>query len=240
LLLAPGTSLGGARPKASFTELDGRLWLGKFPSKEDRYDVGAWEYVVHQLAKEAGVDVPDAQLVALGGRAHTFCVERFDRTRRGRCMYASAMTLLEQRDGQSASYLDLAEVLANHGAASHIEADLAQLFRRAVFNVLVSNTDDHLRNHGFLRTRQGWRLAPAFDLNPNLDKREHALTLDGASAEPSVDLVLETAEFYRLTPKAAERLVAQVRRAVGQWRTVAKAATLSRAELQRMEPAFHA
>lgn len=238
LLLAPGTSLGGARPKASFTELDGRLWLGKFPSREDRYDVGAWEYVVHQLARQAKVEVPDAQVVALGGGAHTFCVERFDRSKEGRRMYASAKTLLEQLDGESASYLDLAEVVANHGAASHIDEDLAQLFRRAVFNVLVSNRDDHLRNHGFLRTRQGWRLAPAFDLNPNLDKREHALTFDGASAEPSVDLVLETAEFYRLKARAAARVVAEVRSAVGEWRAVAKRIKLSRAEVQRMEVAF--
>ena len=238
LLLAPGTSLGGARPKANFTELDGRLWLGKFPSREDRHDVGAWEFVVHQLAKEAGVQVPAAQLVSLGGRFNTFCVERFDRNPRGRRMYTSAMTLLEYRDGGSGSYVELAEVLANQGATGHIDADLAQLFRRVVFNVLVSNRDDHLRNHGFLRTRLGWRLAPAFDMNPNLDKHEHALTLDGTSSEPNLDVALETAELYRLTRKAAERVIGEVRAAVGQWRAVAKAVGLSRTEVARMEGAF--
>ncbi len=238
LLLAPGTSLGGARPKANFMEANGRLWLGKFPSREDRYDVGAWEFTVHKLAKEAGIDVPNAQLVSLGGRSHTFCVERFDRNPGGRRLYTSAMTLLEHRDGRSGSYVELAEVLANHGAAGDIDADLAQLFRRVVFNVLVSNRDDHLRNHGFLRTRLGWRLAPAFDMNPNLDKHEHALMLDDTSAEPNLDVALETAEFYRLTRKAAERLLVQVRSTVRKWRTVAKAVGLSRAEVDRMEGAF--
>ncbi|MFN0063233.1 MAG: type II toxin-antitoxin system HipA family toxin [Myxococcaceae bacterium] len=238
-LIAPGTSLGGARPKASFAETDGSLWIGKFPAREDRYDVGAWELVVHQLAKEAKVDVPRARLEKLTDRYSTFCVARFDRSGNHRRMFASAMTLLERRDGDSgASYLALAEVIANHGASGHIEEDLAQLFRRVVFNVLVSNRDDHLRNHGFLRTPSGWRLAPAYDMNPNPDKQEHALTLDDASAEPRIDTVLETAELYRLTSTEAEKIVSQVRTVVSRWKAKAKSIGLPRAELQRMESAF--
>ncbi len=238
-LIAPGTSIGGARPKASFSEIDGSLWIGKFPSREDRYDVGAWEFVVHQLAQEAQIDVPQARLEKLTDRYGTFCVARFDRVGNRRRMFASAMTLLERRDSDAAaSYLELAELIASHGASGHIEEDLAQLFRRVVFNVLVSNRDDHLRNHGFLRTRSGWRLAPAYDMNPNLDKQEHVLTLDEASAEPRIDTVLETAEFYRLNSTKAKRVVSHIHTVVSGWKAKAQSIGLPRAELQRMESAF--
>ena len=238
-LLVPGTSLGGARPKTSFAETDGSLWFGKFPSREDRYDVGAWELVVHQLAQDAKVDVPQARLERLTDRYSTFCVARFDRAGNRRRMFASAMTLLDRHDGDvGASYVDLAELIANHGASGHIEEDLGQLFRRVVFNVLVSNRDDHLLNYGFLRTRAGWRLAPAYDMNPSLDKQEHVFTLDDASAEPCVDTVVETAEFYRLTTTEAAAIFSQVRVAVDGWRAKAKFIGLSRAEVQRMESAF--
>lgn len=238
-LITPGSSLGGARPKASFTDKDGSLWIGKFPARDDRYDVGAWELVVHQLARQAGVDVPRARLEKVTKRYGTFCVARFDRALGRRRMFASAMTLLERQDGDgSATYLDLAELIANQGAPGHVEEDLAQLFRQVVFNVLVSNRDDHLRNHGFLRTRAGWRLAPAFDMNPNLDKQEHALALDEASAEPRIDTVLSTAEYYRLSTAQARRVISHVRGVVGGWREMAKAVGLPRAEVQRMEAAF--
>jgi serine/threonine-protein kinase HipA len=239
ILVAPGTSLGGARPKASFVDADDSLWLGKFPSREDRYDVGGWEFVVHQLARRAKIVVPPARIEKLTDRYSTFCVARFDRKRTQRRMFASAMTLLERRDGDAeASYLDLAELVATHGASGHIESDLAQLFRRVVFNVLVSNRDDHLRNHGFLRTRSGWRLAPAYDMNPSADKHQHALTLDGASADPSIEAVLDTAQFYRLTVDEAKAAVSEIRSVVAEWKTTARAIGLSRAEQQRMESAF--
>jgi serine/threonine-protein kinase HipA len=231
--------MGGARPKACFSETDGRLWIGKFPARDDRYDVGAWEFVVHQLAQAAKVDVPQARLERLTDRYGTFCVVRFDRAGRQRRMFASAMTLLERRDGEGgASYLDLAELIADQGASKHVEEDLAQLFRRVVFNVLVSNRDDHLRNHGFLRVPSGWRLAPAYDMNPSLEKHEHSLALDESSPEPRISTVVETAEFYRLTSKEAVRIVAQVRTAVSGWKATAQAIGLPRAEVQRMEAAF--
>jgi serine/threonine-protein kinase HipA len=239
MLIAPGTSLGGARPKANFTSLGNDLWIAKFPAKDDRYDIGAWEYIVHRLAAKAGIWVPQSELRYVGTRYGTFCVERFDRREGSRRMYTSAMTLLERQDGEpDASYLDIAEYLASNGAQGHIEADLAQLFKRVVFNVLVGNRDDHLRNHGFIREASGWRLSPAFDMNPNPAKREHALTLDGISALPDLQTALETAEFYRVDEAHARRIVAQVQDAVGTWRQEAAALDLSRPEIQRMENVF--
>lgn len=241
MLIAPGTSLGGARPKASFTSLGNELWIAKFPAKDDRYDVGTWEYLTHRLARKAGIWVPQSELQTIGPRYGTFCVERFDRHQRSRRMYASAMTLLERQDGESgASYLDIAEYLSDNGAQSHIGSDLAQLFRRVVFNVLAGNRDDHLRNHGFIREPSGWRLSPAFDMNPNPAKREHALTFDGVTAMPDLATVVETAEFYRLDAAEARQIVAEVQRAVGTWRDEALALNLARAEIQRMETVFQA
>lgn len=239
MLIAPGTSLGGARPKANFTNDDGRLWIAKFPAKEDRYDVGAWEYLVHRLADSAGIWVPASSLKSLTNQYGTFCVERFDRMGDSRRMYASAMTLLEHQDGdEDASYLELAEFIADNGAQDHIDGDLEQLFKRVVFNVLVGNRDDHLRNHGFIREPSGWRLSPAFDVNPSPNKAEHSLTLDGSSAAPSMKAVVGTAELYRLNNKAATTIVEEVTAVVATWRTEAVKLGLPRPEVQRMENVF--
>jgi serine/threonine-protein kinase HipA len=241
MLVAPGSSLGGARPKANFRELDHSLWIAKFPARDDRYDVGAWEYVVQVLARRAGIWVPAAKLEALGNDYRTYCAQRFDREGDGRRMYASAMTLLERRDGQDgASYLDLAEFISDHGARGHIDADLEQLFRRVLFNVLVGNRDDHLRNHGFIREPSGWRLSRAFDVNPSLAKAEHALTLDGRNATPSVEAAMATAELYRLTATQAQAVLAQVHKALADWRSEAERNSLARSEVQRMETVIQA
>jgi serine/threonine-protein kinase HipA len=238
-LIAPGSSLGGARPKANFTDDDKRLWIAKFPAHDDRYDVGGWEYVVHRLAKAAGVRVPDSRLERLTERYGTFCVARFDRVAQSRRMYASAMTLLERQDGEGgASYVDLAEFISDQGAQGHIDEDLAQLFRRVVFNVLVGNRDDHLRNHGFIRELSGWRLSEAFDMNPSLAKAEHALTLDGTSAVPNMKAVLETADLYRLAKAPAQAMVDEVQSAVAPWRDEAVRHGLPLAEVKRMELVF--
>ena len=234
MLVAPGTALGGARPKANFTENDGSLWIAKFPSREDRYDVGAWEFLLHHLADKARIDVPEARLERLTERYSTFLVQRFDRTAVGRRMYSSAMTLLEHRDGDNASYLELAEFIENNGAQGRVKADLAQLYRRVVFNVMAGNRDDHLRNHGFIRVPTGWQIAPAFDMNPNPAKGTHELTLDGATTEPSLDVVLGTADFYRVTPHETEAIVAEVRNALSDWPRLAGDLGLSRSEVQRM------
>lgn len=241
MLIAPGTSLGGARPKANFRQGDGALWIAKFPAKDDRYDVGAWELVTRELAFSCGIRVPEAKIESLNPDYRTYCSKRFDRvTKPGgaaaqRRMYTSAMTLLERRDGeQDASYLDLVQAIEDHGAENHIDEDLEQLFLRAVFNVLIGNRDDHLRNHGFLREPTGWRLSEAFDMNPSTSKHEHALTLDGKSKEPDVSLVVKTAEYYRLTAAHADALVNNVRKHLSRWKDVAHANGLSGLEIKRM------
>lgn len=239
LLMAPGTSLGGARPKANFTDSDGRLWIAKFPARDDRHDVGAWELVVHRLAGKAGIWVPDSRVESLTAEYATFCVARFDRAGDSRRMFASAMTMLERQDGDAgASYLDLAELIADHGAADCIGEDLEQLFRRVVFNVLVGNRDDHLRNHGFIRVPSGWRLSPAYDMNPNPSKAEHALTLDGTTSAPRIDAVLETAALYRLNAARARRIVDEARTVAATWQDEAGRLGISRLEVKRMETVF--
>lgn len=241
MLIAPGTSLGGARPKANFTENDGSLWFAKFPAHDDRYDIGAWEYVVHLLAAKAGIWVPPSRLEKLGERHRTFCVKRFDRANDSRLMFTSAMTLLERRDGEpGGSYLDLAEFIEDQGAQNHINADLEQLFRRVVFNVLVGNRDDHSRNHGFIRDVTGWRLSPAYDMNPNPNKTTHALTLDGHIAEPSLKAAVDCADMYRLTAARAKEVVDEIHRVLKAWRDEAQRQDLSRLEIQRMETVIQA
>lgn len=240
LLLAPGSSLGGARPKASFLAEDGTLWMAKFPSREDRREVGAWEHVATALAAAAGIAVPETRLLRLGATHRTFAARRFDRVTEDRRLYASAMTLAGRRDGEDASYLDVAQAITLAGAPATIDVDLEQLFRRVVFNVLIANRDDHLRNHGFLRTPPGWRLAPAFDLNPASDKAEHGLALDERLRVPDIDVVHQTAPLYRLSAPRARDIEAEVRNALARWRTVARAAELPSEEIEIVAAALSA
>lgn len=238
LLLAPGSSLGGARPKATFADVDGALWIAKFPSRSDRDDIGAWEYLVTRLAERAGIAVPETRLLQLTVEQRTFCARRFDREHGSRVLYASGMTLTGKTDGGAASYLDLAEAIADHGAPGSIDEDLEQLFRRIVFNILVSNRDDHLRNHGFLRSDRGWRLAPAFDLNPSPAKAEHELSINENLAVPDVALALETAPFYRVSETRARQIVGEVTQAVGPWRGLAAEIRFPDHEVELMAQAF--
>jgi serine/threonine-protein kinase HipA len=240
VLVAPGASLGGARPKANFTNSDGSLWIGKFPARDDERDVGAWEYVVHALAMKAGVDVPPANLLQLNNGFHTFCTQRFDRVGGIRRFYASAMTLLRKEHSEGTSYLELAQFIRSQGDAEHVEADLAQLFRRVVFNVAVGNRDDHLRNHGFLLGKTGWRLAPAFDVNPNIDKAEHVLNLDDGDNRPSLETVLNTAEFYGLTYDSARKILEEVASAVDPWESIARKEHIAAADIDLTAGAFSA
>lgn len=237
-LLAPGSSLGGARPKASFTDADASLWLAKFPARDDRRDMGAWEYLLHRLAREAGIDVPESRLLRLCGTQRTFCARRFDRAAGSRRMIASAMTLLGRREGEAASYLELAQLIQDQGAPGAIEADLEQLFRRAAFNVMAGNRDDHLRNHAFLRTRGGWRLAPAYDMNPSVEKQEHALALDERLSAPDLALVEATAPYYRVAPRRARRILGELREALSGWRRRARALQIPAPEIALVAPAF--
>jgi serine/threonine-protein kinase HipA len=234
-LVAPGSSLGGARPKATFAAPDGTLWIAKFPGRQDRFDVGAWEFLAHELARSAGISVPDARLMELGSEHHTFAVRRFDREGDRRRLYASAMTLLLRDDGDAASYVEIAQALQDNGEPETIASDLEQLYRRVIFNVLIGNRDDHLRNHGFLRGRRGWRLAPAFDLNPNPYRDEHALALDESSASPSLSAVRKTHDFYRLSSAAAPRIEQQVRAALDDWPRIARSIGIRGREIERLE-----
>lgn len=237
MLIAPGRSLGGARPKASVIDQRGRLWLAKFPSDRDQNDIGAWESVAVTLAKRSGIRTPETLCRRFSSPFHTLLSRRFDRSDGGRLHFASAMTLLERRDGEeAASYLDLASVVIQQGAEA--ATDLEQLWRRIVFFVCISNADDHLRNHGFLLESHGFRLAPAFDMNPV--SSAGGLTLNISETDNALDLSLvrDVAKFFRVDARRANAIIADVVKEVRTWRAHAKAAGISRAEQDRMAPAF--
>lgn len=239
-LFAPGSPLGGARPKAVI-EHEGILYLAKFPSADDLRDVGGWEYLVHALGSQVGLSLPAAQIMKSSGGHRIYLSARFDRNRPERIHYASAMSLLNRRDGEEgASYLDLADLVAREGVRGRVEGDLEELFTRVVFNVAVGNRDDHLRNHGFLRAPGGWRLAPAFDVNPNPEKREHQLALDEASYAGDVDTVMRTCRHYQIKEGRAEEIAARVLAVVGTWRAKARSLGLKESEISLMEGSFAA
>lgn len=240
VLVAPGASLGGARPKANFTDLDGSLWIAKFPARDDDRDVGAWEFVTHQMARKAGIDVPEARLIRLNNDFHTYCTQRFDRAVGKRRFYASAMTLLRKEQSEGSSYLEIAQFLRTQGDGEHTAKDLAQLFRRVAFNVAVGNRDDHLRNHGFILGATGWRLSPAFDVNPNIDKSEHVLNIDAIDNRPNLNTLLSTAEFYGLTPAQAKQSLDDVLTVTGTWRETARQVGLAKADIELTASAFTA
>lgn len=233
-LAAPGSALGGARPKASIRDVDQSLWLAKFPSNDDRHDIGLWEYIAYQLARMAGIDMPEARVMRFSERGHTYLVRRFDRQGRSRRAFASALTVTDLDNSEGASYLDIVQAIETMGVANHIGADLEQMCRRVLFTILIGNRDDHLRNHGFLREGNGWRLSPAFDINPNPEKDIHVLAINDLETVPDSQLWRETAEFYRVSRKAADRIESDVRQAVAQWQEVARAHGATRGDIHRM------
>ncbi len=237
VLVAPGSSLGGARPKCSFRMPDGSLWLAKFPAHGDDHDVGLWEQVLMRLALRAGITTADSQLQDFGRRYRTFCARRFDREGQRRLPFVSAMNFAEKVDGEAASYLDIVQALDDHGTRE-VKAELAQLFRRVVFNILVGNRDDHLRNHGFIVSPEGIRLAPAYDLNPMPEKADHALAIDETSTAPDLSSALATASLYALRGNQAGRIVDEIREVVASWQDEARTQGASRAEILLMAPAF--
>ncbi len=234
-LVTPGASLGGARPKASFRDPAGQLWLAKFPSNDARHDVGQWEFLTYQLSLAAGIDMPEARLMPLSSRGHTYAVKRFDRTPTSRRAFSSAMTQLDVTQSGERSYLDLVQAIETTGTSKQIARDLEQLFRRALFNILIGNRDDHLRNHGFLRVGDGWQLSPAFDVNPNPDKDHHVLAIDDADPSPDSGVLLATADYYRLTKKAVGPIVDQVRTAVNGWEQRARDLRTQSGEIALMQ-----
>ena len=238
VLVAPGSSLGGARPKANMLNEDGTLWIAKFPSADDDYDVALWEMLLHELARECGITVPAARLIQVGNGYHTFMVQRFDRDGASRRFFASAMTMTGHQDTEDASYLELAEFLATWGEPDYIARDLEELFTRVVFNIVTANRDDHLRNHGFMRTPAGWRLAPAYDMNPSFKKDEHVLAIDLSTRQPDMTVVMETAEYYRLEKGQVKEIVSRVSKVVGRWKACARKLGLSAHEISEAEHLF--
>lgn len=241
LLLAPGGSLGGSRPKSGVVNTDGSLWIAKFPSRNDTYDMGAWEEVVLLLAKECGIVVSEGYSRKFSGKWRSFLTKRFDRTSSGdREHFASAMTLLGRKDGDGAdsgvSYLDMVQLLTSQGAQAN--TDLPQLWRRIAFNVCVSNVDDHLRNHGFLLTPNGWALTPAYDMNavPHAG-RGLSLNIDPHSNALDLDLVLSVAGHFRVG-KDARAIAGDIAARVAKWRTAAERVGLGREEREQMSSAF--
>jgi len=237
MLISPGSSLGGARPKASVIDENKMLWIAKFPSLNDDYDVGGWEYITYRLAKNAGIEMAQCQLMKFKNKHHTFLTQRFDRHKNKRLHFSSAMTQLGYYDGDyEASYLELAEFLTNQGAAS--KQDLEQLWRRIIFNIAVSNTDDHLRNHGFILAENGWRLSPAFDINPVTPAHGLHLNINEMDNSLDFDLALEVIDYFRLNSQEARDIIDQVSQSVKNWRTEAKSIGLSRMEQDLMADAF--
>jgi len=241
LLIAPGSSLGGARPKASVRSEDGHLWIAKFPSKNDEFDVGAWEYLIYKLALKCKVDMAQSRAEKFYSDQTTFLTKRFDRDDKGkRQHFFSAMTLLGYLDGEDAqagvSYLELVELLQERGANSG--CDLEQLWRRIVFSICVSNTDDHLRNHGFMLTNNGLILSPAYDLNPNPKGYGLNLNIDEQDNRLEADLAFRVAPFFRLSQAKAKQIMKEIEQVVAGWKTDAERLNISNREIEQMSPAF--
>ena len=242
LLVDPGSSLGGARPKSSVLDEKGNLWIAKFPSAADEKNVGLWEYVAQELAKKSGIIVPAFQVAKFSKKHHTFLSKRFDRENKNtRIHFASAMNLLGYTDGANseigASYLELVSFIMRNGAL--VKSDLEQLWRRIVFSILISNTDDHLRNHGFLLSPLGWHLSPAYDLNPNEFGRGLTLNIDEHSNEMDTELALSVAKYFKLSAPRSKEILREVEKVVSTWNAVAKNAGLTRSEIDSMSSAFH-
>lgn len=241
MLIAPGSSLGGARPKANILDESGRLWIAKFPSSNDAADVGAWEAVACELARMSGIQVAESKAQRFSGKQHTFLTRRFDRTNTGkRIHFSSAMTMLGLLDGADAaegvSYLSLVEFLMTNG--SEVDRNLEELWRRIVFNISISNCDDHLRNHGFILTQHGWMLSPAYDMNP--DPLGTGLKLNISEDDNSLDfdLAMSEAPYFRLSDNKAVEIIDKVRKSVADWRKVATSYGIPRADQEQMETAF--
>lgn len=240
-LLRPGSSLGGARPKATVEDTNGEFWIAKFPSKHDENNTGAWEKVVHDLAAMCGLRVPAAKLETFSKLGSTFLVKRFDRCGTERIHFASAMTLLGKTDGASAadgsSYLDMVSFIKSYGAKP--QEDLIELWKRIVFNMAVSNTDDHLRNHAFVFTKRGWVLSPLYDVNPVPYGEELSLNVNEDDSSISIKLAVETASYFGISKREAVRLADEIRETVKKnWEELASACSITRGQIEDMRPAF--
>ncbi|MBR4434084.1 MAG: type II toxin-antitoxin system HipA family toxin [Bacteroidaceae bacterium] len=239
-LVHPGTSLGGARPKASVMDESGRLCVAKFPSRNDDYDVGLWEHHSHLLAKEAGVTAADTDVVDTGGKYHALLSKRFDRTADGRRKhFASAMTLLGLTDGCDAKtgngYLDIVDFILQN--CCDVENNLRQLYRRVAFNIAIGNSDDHFRNHGFLLTTRGWTLSPAYDLNPTLNDYQ-ALLINATTNRGDLQVLLDSSEQYMIGREDARHIIDEVRAGVRHWKSIATRLGIAKREMDVFEQVY--
>ena len=233
MLVAPGASLGGARPKASIVDNDGRLWIAKFPSRNDQGDIGGWEIVTYELAIAAGINMAESKAQKFSSDNYTFLTKRFDRTDNNeRIHFASAITMLSYKDGQDhtdgASYLEIVEFIMSNGA--NVDQDLEELWRRIVFSICVTNTDDHLRNHGFILTDGGWLMSPAYDINPVETGSGLKLNISDSDNSLDLDLALEVCEFFRLEKDRAKEIIAEVKSAVRNWSIIATKYGISKSD----------
>ena len=239
-LVHPGTSLGGARPKASVMNDEGLLCVAKFPSMNDDYDVGLWEHLSHLLAKEAGVIAAETSVIETGKKYHALLSKRFDRTVEGRRKhFASAMTLLGLTDGCDAKsgngYLDIVDFILQN--CCDVEQNLRQLYRRVAFNIAIGNSDDHFRNHGFLLTPRGWTLSPAYDMNPTLNEYQ-ALLINSTTNHADLQVLLDSSEEYMIGKDEAVRIIEEVKAGVKHWKSIATRLGIAKREMDVFEQVF--
>ena len=242
VLIAPGSSLGGARPKANVLGKNGDLWIAKFPSKMDTIDKGAWEFLIYRLALDCGIEMAESKIEKISGPYHTFLTKRFDRQEGERIHFSSAMTMTgnteESLKTASPSYLDIVDVIENYGI--NVEENLHKLWRRLIFNIAVSNTDDHLRNHGFILHEKGWELSPAYDINPSVDKDGLALNIDTDDNALDFDLAISVGEYFRLSQDEMDQIIEEILSIVSNWKSLAQQIGIANKEQLIMEPAFKA
>jgi len=240
ILIAPGSSLGGARPKANILDNQDLPWIAKFPSKSDDVDKALWEYLAYLLAVDAGIIMSESKIEKIAGKHHTFFSKRFDRENGERIHFASAMTMTGNNENvlrdKMGSYLEIAEFIQFHGA--NISADLEQLWRRIVFNITISNTDDHFRNHGFIIKNNGWHLSPAYDINPSVYKNGLAINIDMENNSLDLELAKSVGPFFQLTAKKMDTIIDDVKLSVQNWKKIANQIGISRAEQNQMAGAF--
>ena len=239
-LVHPGSSLGGARPKAVVRDTEGCLYVAKFPSQNDDYDVSLWEHLSHLLAKKAGVIAAETSVIPTGDKYHALLSKRFDRTADGRRIhFASAMTLLGLTDGSDAQtgngYLDIVDFILQN--CCQVEDNLRQLYRRVAFNIAIGNSDDHFRNHGFLLTPRGWTLSPAYDMNPTTNEYQ-SLLITSSTNKADLNILLEASEEYMIGKEEAAKIIAEVTNAVKGWRRVAASLGIAKREMALFEQVF--
>ncbi len=240
ILIAPGSSLGGARPKANILDTQKNLWIAKFPSKTDTVDKAAWEFLAYKLAIASGIEMAESKIEKINGQYYTFLTKRFDRDNGKRIHFASAMTMTGNTEDiirdKTPSYLEIVEFIENYGV--DVETNLHQLWRRIVFNIAISNSDDHLRNHGFILTEKGWVLSPAYDLNPSIEKDGLSLNIDMDDNALDFELAKSVGQYFRLSDNEMETILDQVLSAVKDWKNVANKIGIKSAEIELMAGAF--